>query len=84
MKNLPSYEADIFASWQRSARTGLRPDLRAPGYRAPAEQLAHLQAAHKGALDALTACIAAIADTLPEQAIFLLTDAQGILLKKNP
>ena len=83
MKNQTSYEAEVFASWQRSARTGLRPDLRAPSYRAPAEQLAHLQAAHQDALDALTACIAAIADTLPEQTVFLLTDVQGILLKKN-
>lgn len=78
-----SYEKEIFDSWRNCARLGLCPDIASPMHSGMEEEIVKLQKACRREIAALAGGVRAIGTEMPERSAFLLTNEQGILLKKK-
>lgn len=78
-----SYEKAIFDSWRNCVRSGICPDIAYPIHSGAEEEILQLQRACQFEIAALSAGVGAIGTEMPEHTAFLLTNEQGILLKKN-
>ena len=81
--NHQALEKEILRSWKNCARAGLSPDQPTPSHPLKDRQLERLRTEHDRAITALEASISEVRRELPDHMAFLMTDAQGILVKKN-
>lgn len=79
-----SYEKAIYDSWRNCVRLGLCPDIACPMHSDTEEEIEQLQKDCQPEIAVLTGGVGAIGTAMPERTAFLLTNGQGVLIKKIP
>lgn len=77
-------EANVMESWRRCAQAGLPMDSENALYPLSPQALQELYKKRQSIIASFERCVSPIITCLPKSSALLLTDVQGILLKKNP